>query len=161
MVESHTHVTQVVFGTRLFGLRRRRLLLHVGKLLRKGGPSGREIDVERRNFLFDGSTLLSDLRVQFSELGAQPIPLPGLCRRRLLLHARDLLGKGALSGREMDVERRSFLFDGLALLNDLGVQFSELGAQPIPLPEQVADVVDKPICFDDVIEPLPQLAETV
>ena len=54
MVEPHAHVTQVVFRPRLLGLRSRRLLLHVGELLRKGGLSGREIDVERRNFLFDG-----------------------------------------------------------------------------------------------------------
>src|SRR4029453_17276420 len=103
MVESHANVTQVVFRTRQLGLRTRRLLLHAG----------------------------------------------------------DLLGKAALSGCQIDVERRDFLFDGPALPRDLDVQFIELSAQRIPLPEQVADVVDKPVCLDDVIEPLAELAEAV
>jgi hypothetical protein len=161
MVKSHANVTQVVFRRRLFGLRGRRLLLHAGDLLGKDTLSGRKVDVERGNFLFDGSALPFDLDVQFRELSAQGILLAGLRRRRLLLHAGDLLGKGALSGREMDVKRRNFLFDSLALFRDVDVQVSELSAQRIPLPEQVTDVVDKPVCLDDVIEPLPQLAETV
>jgi len=84
----------------------------------------------------------------------------GLRRRRLFFHPGELVGKGALSSREIGVERRYFLFDGPALPHDLGVQFSELSTQRIPLPEQVTDVVDKLVCLDDVIEPLPQLAET-
>src|SRR5262249_7658076 len=144
MIESHAKVTQVVFRARLFGLRRR-LFFHPGELVGKGALASGEIGLERRNFLFDGLALPHDLGVPFSDL------------RR---HAGELVGKGALSSREIGVERRYFLFDGPALPHDLGVQFSELSTQRIPLPEQVTDVVDKLVCLDDVIEPLPQLAET-
>jgi len=140
MIESHAKVTQVVFRTRLFGLRRRRLFFHAGEIVGKGALSAREIGVERRNFLLDGLALPHDLVVPFSELPR---------------HAGELVGKGAVSSREIGLERRNFLFDGPALPHDLGVQFSELSTQRIPLPEQVADVVDKLVCLDDVIEPLP------
>src|SRR5262249_58495371 len=50
----------------------------------------------------------------------------GLRRRRLFFHPGELVGKGALSSGEIGLERRNFLFDGLALPHDLGVPFSDL-----------------------------------
>jgi hypothetical protein len=46
----------------------------------------------------------------------------GLRGRRLLLHAGDLVGEAALSGREIGVERGDFPRNGLALRRDLGAE---------------------------------------
>jgi hypothetical protein len=85
----------------------------------------------------------------------------GLCRRRLLLHAGDLVGEGMLSACKIGIKRGNFLLDGLTLRHDLGIQYTKLGTQRIPLREKVTNALDKLVCLSDVVDQLPELTETL